>query len=249
LLEHPIISDGRQARACAPNARGERFRDRDPLFPAPLAKLRPPEDRIVRHIRPAELTNGSNPPSCAFRQHEPRSVCSPSTSATPPARHRHRARLGSRYLSGCDGSPLRRGAAGPRPSAPLVGIRAERRLAKVDWWKGVDSLRTHDGGRWPTLAPGGSRARDRGLVDAPLLPARSRLRTGSPGHVGEPGALDARARLGGLCHCATAYFPSIIMLPSMSLSEWLGPKLSSRLLVSIRRPLLAPSVIVPTRWV
>jgi hypothetical protein len=50
-------------------------------------------------------------------------------------------------------------------------------------------------------------------------------------------------------HCATPYFPSIIMLPSMSLSEWLGPKLSSRLLVSIRRPLLAPSVILPTRWV
>jgi hypothetical protein len=33
------------------------------------------------------------------------------------------------------------------------------------------------------------------------------------------------------------YFASIIMLPSMSLSEWLGPKLSSRLLVSTRRPL------------
>ena len=45
------------------------------------------------------------------------------------------------------------------------------------------------------------------------------------------------------------YFPSILMLPSMSLSEWLGPKLSSRLLVSTRRPLLAPSVILPTRWV
>ena len=53
----------------------------------------------------------------------------------------------------------------------------------------------------------------------------------------------------GACHCATPYFPSIIMLPSMSLSEWLGPKLSSRLLVSTRRPLLAPSVILPTRWV
>ena len=50
-------------------------------------------------------------------------------------------------------------------------------------------------------------------------------------------------------HCATPYFPSIVMLPSMSLSERLGPKLSSRLLVSIRRPLLAPSVILPTRWV
>jgi hypothetical protein len=45
------------------------------------------------------------------------------------------------------------------------------------------------------------------------------------------------------------YFPSIIMLPSISLSEWLGPKLSSRLLVSTRCPLLAPSVILPTRWV
>jgi hypothetical protein len=50
-------------------------------------------------------------------------------------------------------------------------------------------------------------------------------------------------------HCATPYFPSIIMLPSMSLSERLGPKLSSRLLVSTRRPLLAPSVTLPTRWV
>ena len=49
--------------------------------------------------------------------------------------------------------------------------------------------------------------------------------------------------------CAAPYFPSIIMLPSMSLSDRLGPKLSSRLLVSTRRPLLAPSVILPTRWV
>lgn len=45
------------------------------------------------------------------------------------------------------------------------------------------------------------------------------------------------------------YFASMIMLPSMSLSERLGPKLSSRLLVSTRRPLPAPSVILPTRWV
>jgi hypothetical protein len=48
---------------------------------------------------------------------------------------------------------------------------------------------------------------------------------------------------------AQPYFPSIVMLPSISLSERLGPKLSSRLLVSTRRPLLAPSVILPTRCV
>jgi hypothetical protein len=50
-------------------------------------------------------------------------------------------------------------------------------------------------------------------------------------------------------HGASPYFPSIVMLPSMSLSERLGPKLSSRLLVSTRCPLLAPLVILPTRWV
>jgi hypothetical protein len=60
-------------------------------------------------------------------------------------------------------------------------------------------------------------------------------------------ALSAKPMIWG--HSATLYFPSIVMLPSMSLSEWLGPKLSSRLLVSTRCPLLAPSVILPTRWV
>ena len=72
---------------------------------------------------------------------------------------------------------------------------------------------------------------------------------------GFPIAIEVKAAHGpgGKAHdrgnCVTPYFPSMIMLPSMSLSEWLGPKLSSRLLVSTRRPLLAPSVILPTRWV
>jgi hypothetical protein len=64
------------------------------------------------------------------------------------------------------------------------------------------------------------------------------------------GEAERHARLAGMALFEDAtYFASIVMLPSMSLSDWLGPKLSSRLLVSTRCPLLAPSVIVPTRWV
>ena len=80
-------------------------------------------------------------------------------------------------------------------------------------------------------------------VAAPESSARNRLGSRSRTAHGPGG----KAHEWG--HCGTPYFSAIVMLPSMSLRERLGPKLSNRLLVSTRRPLRSPSVISPTRWV